>query len=273
MFVGWEGIFQCLKWCYNDNVLNNIIFLLCFKKEYKLKNKNKKYYFKDKSRTFLTNNLNKKLASYKRIGPHNFDIIEIIIGATLGDSHLEKRKKGVGTRFIFEQSNKNVEYLMWFHSYLSTRGYCNTNKPKLHKRIKKKGEIFFHYRINSYTFSSFNWIHEMFYKYDITKQNFIKIIPFNIEEYLTPLAIAIWFMDDGSKLGKGVKIATNCFTIKELDFLCKILNKKYNLTVTIQSGGKNKGNTLYINKKSMPIFSKLVKPYMLPSLYYKLGDF
>lgn len=53
-----------------------------------------------------------KLNSMKRIGPHNIDIMSIIIGSTLGDSHLEKRAGGIGTRVIFEQSNKNVEYLM-----------------------------------------------------------------------------------------------------------------------------------------------------------------
>src|SRR3977135_2564554 len=107
-----------------------------------------------------------KMSSSKRIGPHNIDIISIIVGSTLGDTHLEKRTNGKGTRVIFEQSNKNVEYLMWFHSYLANRGYCSTQTPKLHKRIRKNGEIFFHYRINSYTFSSFNWLHDMFYKLD-----------------------------------------------------------------------------------------------------------
>lgn len=53
-----------------------------------------------------------KLNSLKRIGPHNIDILSLIIGSTLGDSHLEKRAGGLGTRVIFEQSNKNVEYLM-----------------------------------------------------------------------------------------------------------------------------------------------------------------
>lgn len=216
------------------------------------------------------------MISNKRIGTHNIDIISIIIGALMGDTQLEKRKGiGKGTRVIFEHSSKNVEYLMWFHSYFSIRGYCNPNKPKLHKKIKKNGEIFFHYRLNSFTFSSFNWIHDMFYQFHEIENKFIKIIPSNIQEYLTPLALAIWFMDNGSKLGKGAKIeiATNSFTIKYLNFLCDILNKKYNLIITIQSGGINKGQTLYINKKSMPTFSKIVKPFMLPSLYYKLGDY
>jgi hypothetical protein len=54
----------------------------------------------------------KKITSKDRIGPHNIDIISIIIGSTLGDTQLEKRKNGIGTRVKFEQSSENVEYLM-----------------------------------------------------------------------------------------------------------------------------------------------------------------
>ena len=275
MFIGWEGENHCLKWFNNEPIYYNISFFSSIKLNTIWEAKFYLFRVKaeNKIRFFTSNNNNNKLKSNQRIGPHNIDIISIIVGSTLGDTHLEKRKKGIGTRIIFEQSNKNVEYLMWFHSYLSIRGYCNSHKPKLKKRIRKNGEVFFHYRINSYTFSSFNWIHEMFYKFNELENKLVKIIPYEIEKYLTPLALAIWFMDDGSNLGKGAKIATNCFTYKELQFLCEILFKKYNLIVTLHSGGKNKGFTLYIHSKSMPLFSKLVKPYMLPSLYYKLGDY
>lgn len=278
MFVGWEGETYCLKWFNNNNdsIFYNINILLT---KHVHVNKFKlnliKIFIKQIKlnyiRLFTSNNNNNKLRCYQRIGPHNLDIISIIIGSTLGDTHLEKRNKG--TRVIFEQSNKNVEYLMWFHSYFSIRGYCQNRKPKLKKRIRKNGKVFFHYRLNTYTFSSFNWIHDMFYKFNELENKFVKIIPHNIEEYLTPLALAIWFMDDGSKLGKGAKIATNCFKYKEIQFLCNILFKKYHIVITINSGGKNKGYTLYIQSKYMPLFSKIVKPYMLPSLYYKLGDY
>jgi hypothetical protein len=53
-----------------------------------------------------------KLRSDLRIGPHNEDVISVIIGSVLGDSNLEKRKNGIGTRIIFEQCNRNVEYIM-----------------------------------------------------------------------------------------------------------------------------------------------------------------
>lgn len=84
MFVGWEGKIECLKWCEIENINCSVLYL---------------------------NTLN-KFTSTQRIGPHNIDILSIIIGSSLGDTHLERRKKGLGTRVIFEQSNKNVEYLM-----------------------------------------------------------------------------------------------------------------------------------------------------------------
>lgn len=266
MFVGWEGILQCLKWV-NIYLLSNLYFL-CEIVNFKCS------FFILPLCPQHPQSIETKLGSKDRIGPHNIDIISLIIGSVLGDSHLEKREKGPrseGTRIIFEQSNKNVEYLMWFHNYLSVRGYCNSQKPKLHTRIKKGNNVFYHYRINTYTFTSFNWIHEMFYvKQDLTNK-YIKIIPLNIEEFLTPLALAIWFMDDGSRLGPGVRIATYNFSYKEVEFLCHILFKKYNLIATIHTGGQDKGYVLYIQKQSVPLFISLVKEHMVPSLYYKLG--
>jgi hypothetical protein len=80
-------------------------------------------------------------------------------------------------------------------------------------------------------------------------------------------------MDDGSSLGKGARIATNCFTLEEVNFLCNILKSKYNIIATPNKSGKDKGFILYIHINSMKIFTKIVKPYLLPSLYYKLGSY
>lgn len=199
--------------------------------------------------------------------PHNIDVISLIAGALLGASHLEKRKRG--TRVIFEQSNKNVEYLRWFHSFLSQRGYCNPKLPPIQKRISKKNVVTFQYRVNSFTFNSFNWLHEMFYKFENGK--YVKIVPVNLSFFLTPLALAIWFMDDGSKFNNTVKIAPNSFKHEEILFLCSILKEKFGIIASVQSGGINKGYILYVSTKSIALFSKIVKPHMLRSMYYKLG--
>ena len=51
-----------------------------------------------------------KTPSLKRIGPHNLDILSILIGSLLGDGHMEK--DGNGYRFAFYQSKVNGEYLL-----------------------------------------------------------------------------------------------------------------------------------------------------------------
>ena len=80
-------------------------------------------------------------------------------------------------------------------------------------------------------------------------------------------------MDDGSKCGSSVKIATNCFSSEEILYLCEILGNKYKITTSIISGGKNKGYCIYIYKCSLLQFSSIVKPFILPSLYYKLNGY
>jgi hypothetical protein len=62
------------------------------------------------------------IKSSDRIGPHNLDVISVIIGSLLGHSLLDKRgdfglcpvgaKAQGGVRIIFIQSGCNVEYLM-----------------------------------------------------------------------------------------------------------------------------------------------------------------
>lgn len=246
----WEGEHNCLKWCNIENIILYSQFPVVGK---------------------INDNTNKTNVPLK-IGPHNIDVITIIMGSVLGDSHLEKRSNGVGTRLKFTQSNKNVEYLVWFHKYFSVRGYCSPNLPKLTKRIKKDG-IYYEYNLNSYTYVSFNWIHEMFYTYDEGKKRYKKILPLNIEQYITPQALAVWFMDDGSKSNEAARIATNNFTKEEVERLCLIIGVKYGIKASVHLGGQSKGYVLYIYKGSMPKFSKIVKPFMVPSLYYKLGKY
>lgn len=166
----WEGEHNCLKWC-NIYLYSQLPII---------------------GKTIDgTKNLNNNITPFK-IGPHNIDVISIIIGSLIsGDTHLEKRSNGIGTRLKFVQSHKNVEYLMWYHKFFSDRGYCNPNTPKLMRRIRKKGEITFEYNINSYTYASFNWIHEMFYTFDEERKRYIKILPKNLEQFLTPQALAV----------------------------------------------------------------------------------
>lgn len=241
LFIGWEGKnFYALN-DYLELKLNNIFI-----------------------RKFFS--LGKGISSLKRIGPHNNDFLSFLIGSLLGDCHLEKRTEGCGTRIIFEQCQQNMEYLYWYHKYLVNRGYCPDKKPYFRRKIGQGNKVFYSYRINSYTFSSFNWLHDLFYP------NKIKCVPKNQEIWnlFTPLSLAIWYMDDGSRTKSGAKFATNNFEWSDIEFLCNMLKSKFKLETSIHSSGPNKGFTIYIKSESWPHFKTLIEPHVHPCMKYKL---
>jgi ubiquinol-cytochrome c reductase cytochrome b subunit len=205
-----------------------------------------------------------KLKAEQRIGPHNLDILSIIFGSLLGDAHAEYRSKGKGTRITFYQEYKHSAYLIWLHNLISELGYCNSITPIIQTRLGKKGIIRKIIRFKTWTYSNFNWIHELWYK------NNVKVVPLNIGEYLSPLALAIWIMDDGTKSGSSLKFATNSFTYSECLLLVKVLYDNFNIKASVQSAGVENQYVIYILSESMPQLREIVLPYIHPSMKYKL---
>jgi ubiquinol-cytochrome c reductase cytochrome b subunit len=82
-----------------------------------------------------------RLKGQYRIGPHNKNVISIIVGSLLGDAHAEKRLKGVGTRICFHQENTHIEYILWLHKTLADLNYCNPKIPIFKERLGFKGKI------------------------------------------------------------------------------------------------------------------------------------
>jgi ubiquinol-cytochrome c reductase cytochrome b subunit len=211
-----------------------------------------------------TDKVYNKIKGYYRIGPHNKDIYSIIFGSLLGDGHAEKRALGIGTRISFYQEESHVEYILFLHSILSKAGYCNIKIPVINKRLGIKGKLRKVVRFHTWTYTSFNWIHELWY---IDNK---KCVPLNISEYLTPLALAIWIMDDGCKVGKGLKLSTNSFTYEECLRLVDALYNNFNLKASIQSAGAENQYIIYIWNQSMKNLCEIVSPYIIPEMKYKI---
>ena len=76
--------------------------------------------------------------------------------------------------------------------------------------------------------------------------------------------------DDGGWANNGVRIATNSFTLKEVELLSDVLKSKYNLENTIQNISKENQYSLYIKKQSMNNLRSIIVPYIHPSMLYKL---
>lgn len=80
-------------------------------------------------------------------------------------------------------------------------------------------------------------------------------------------------MGDGAILNKGLILCTDSFTIEEVVRLMNVLKIKYNIDSRIH-GIKTKEAPrprIYIIPNSMPIVINLIKPYLVPSMMYKLN--
>lgn len=218
-----------------------------------------------------------------RIGPHNLDILSIIICGLLGDfwAHLVPSRYGSSVRFQLEQSINNSAYIHSLNLNLYNLGYCASFVPKLVKKSESKLLLRsrsdntvdrFNYRLTLFTFTSFIWIYKDFY----TNINNIKkkIVPIWIAEFITPLGLAHWIMQDGSRqIGQGITIATNNFTHPQCVFLSNILTNKFGLKTSVIKSGIDNQWKISIWKESMPILVNLISPYFIPEMKYKLNNY
>lgn len=217
-----------------------------------------------------------KTKAILRIGPHNKEVLDIIICSMLGDFWADTVEGTFlnSTRFQIEQSIKNSAYIHHLTLYFYNLGYCSRPVPGLVKKFDKS-KVFevenrFNYRLTLFTFTNLTWIYESFY---ITVGGLNKkIVPFFISEYLTPIGLAHWIMQDGNyQKGQGIKIATNSFTYEECKFLSSIITSKYNLKTSVVKTGKFNQWCITIWKDSLPKLIKLVDPYFIPEMRYKLN--
>src|SRR5271163_3819353 len=163
-----------------------------------------------------------------RIGPHNKQILDIIICGMLGDFSFRADKipgKTLdSTRIQIEQSIKNSAYIHYLTLYFYNLGYCAKPVPVL---VEKKPKILpllefpssqslqlqrasfngsengvkaigrqeavekrFNYRLTLFTFTSLTWIYDSFYTICEGPLKPKKKVPYFIDNYLTPIGLA-----------------------------------------------------------------------------------
>lgn len=95
-----------------------------------------------------------------------------------------------------------------------------------------------------------------------------KTVPIDIAAVLTPLALAVWLMDDGAADYAGITLQTHNYQCAEVDLLVEVLKQKFGLAVNAR---ENKGHQLiYIHAESVERVATLVHPHLLEQFEYKL---
>ena len=186
---------------------------------------------------------------------------EILIGLLLGDGHLEKLYTPRVGRIKVEQSYKHKDYVDWL--YKEFRNWVRS-KPKA-KRKKVWNKIYWNYGFLTYGHRLLGEFRERFY------EGKKKIVPNDLEKDITPLGLAVWFMDDGSiksKRHKGFFLNVQDFKKSDVRKLQKMLKNKFSIPSSTRKD--EKGEQMYLGGESGEKFIGIIKSYMIPSMEYKI---
>ncbi|HEY4489383.1 MAG TPA: hypothetical protein VJA87_02770 [Candidatus Paceibacterota bacterium] len=176
---------------------------------------------------------------------------EVLIGCILGDAYISKLGK-----VRIEQSVKEEEYVLWKYSVLNSLLY-STEPRKMVRWNKKQEKEYASYRFSSRQYFK-SWR-------NIWYPQGKKIFPNSL--ILTPVSLAVWYMDDGCWTGSKAVIAIEGFDDESQESIQRALKYQFGIETHI---GKNR--KLLIRKESHSRFFSLIADHIIPSMRYKIPD-
>lgn len=185
---------------------------------------------------------------------------DIALGSLLGDAYL--RPSGNSYSLSFCHGEKQLGYLRWklgeFENFVTTKSlYCRQT----------------HFRGNapSYSFSTINHP-ELTAMHALCYPGGRKRLSSAWLEGLTPLSLAVWYLDDGSlnrRYGT-IVLCTNCFSREEQELAADYFSARWGITPKLEPR-RNSQYVLRINAAQRQRFLGLVAPHVPDCMRYKLG--
>lgn len=206
----------------------------------------------------------KDLIDYKKNLPQLTQVQkDILLGSLIGTASINFKSTSVR----FEKEFKRKDYVYKAYQVLCDRTGTVPKKRRIVSKGKTQESIWF----RTYQHTSFEFYRNIFYHNCETSLKYQKIVPKLIHKYLTPRALAYWFMDTGSFKGISKKaypiygtyiLNTRKYTLKENRCISRAIGRCFHIQVTIVSEKQNQ-YFLRIGQQSREKFVELIKPYIL----------
>jgi hypothetical protein len=210
----------------------------------------------------------------------NDEVFEMTTGLLLGDGNLQKPKQCNYFRFRFAQNEKRQDYVNWvLKNYkkglvnpISKKPLVVRETPHVYEYLTSKNKNpAKSFRFQTRISSAFDKDAEVFYANNSTKKNLWNDLSC-FDKYLTPRALAYWYMDDGtwtSKTSYSFLLCTHGFRFEDVVYLSNLLNKKFELITKVRLNRKQP--VIAISTKCYPIFKSLISLYIdkIPSMESK----
>ena len=210
-------------------------------------------------------NYKKELRSKSKLSLY---LNDVVIGLLLSDGYLERSSPTSGVRLTISFGAKHSAYLM--HLFNLVEPYTNTRPTSIsvyNKQTKTNNEV---WRFKTVSLPQLLYYYELFYKAN-WEGKYIKIIPLNIEELISPVVLAHLIMGDGNlkQPDKIIRIYTNSFTQEEVGLLALAITRKLNILTKVVHD-RNNQYMITISKSQLPLVQEVIKSHMHPSMYYKI---
>ena len=186
---------------------------------------------------------------------------EILTGILLGDACLETQNCGRTYRLKIEQGSSHRPYVD--HLYQIFRDW--TLSPPRERIVSLGNKVFRNVCFSTLSFGGMRFFAHQFY------QSGRKVVPKLIHRWLTPKALAYWWMDDGSAKSaqsKGVLFNTQGFSIEDVDRLISVLKRNFLLNASRRR--QKDGWQIYVSGKDFENLVALIGPHLIPEMRYKL---
>jgi hypothetical protein len=186
---------------------------------------------------------------------------QILIGMLLGDAHLERQRGALTARLKIEHSLSQSAYVDW--KYHEWRDWVRT-PPKARVRRNRLGTSSTNIGFCTLSHVEFEKFRLWFYR------DHRKVVPEELE--LTPLSMAVWFMDDGSRKSsqcRGLYLNTQSFTPAEVCLLRRAIRRDVGIETTVRQ--QRDGLQIYIPSSSVTDMTAFIASNLLPSMRYKLS--
>lgn len=186
---------------------------------------------------------------------------QILLGTLLGDANIPKLIGKRKTYIIsWEHCLEQEEYAIW-KAENSLNNYSMYRRSRLDNRTNKiYNSITCYSRKDNY-----QYYRNLFY-------NTTKEVSQEILDLLQPLAIAVWFMDDGNLYYNGnschLTLSVNGFNEESVDRIIEYFGSKYNILF------KKTGKAIRLTSvRQVELFERYFKEYYHNSMKYKTLQF
>lgn len=192
---------------------------------------------------------------------------QLVFGSVMGDGNLSPNRRGrTGVRFRMGHGAEQESYLDWKASLLGNLSCSRT--------VNAKGAVFADFR----PLPELSELHDVVYFGDGKKH-----LTWEFLKSLTPMALAVWYMDDGAftlrskglqartEGGSGrIEICVEAMSPGSRQRLTEYLRDTYGLDVALVNRGSARKAFIRFTTAATAKFHSIVAPYVHESMDYKL---